>query len=111
MAEIYAFEPCPFRDAVHALADRSSIFRSVARVLWPAATRAERVEISDGGIEAWTLTGTTRLAWDDVTDVRLARSPLGRRLLRIRGSEGRIDVVRLLPGYTALERSVFAAAA
>ena len=107
MAEIYAFEPCPFRDAAHALADRSSIVRSAARVLWPAATRAERVEISDEGIEAWTLTGTTRLAWDDVTDVQLARSPLGRRMLRIHGREGRIDVVRLLPGYTALESRVF----
>ena len=68
-------------------------------MLWPAATRAERVEVSDEGIEAWTLTGTTRLAWDDVTGVQLARSPLGRRMLRIRGSAGRIDVARLLPGY------------
>ena len=90
-------------------ADRSSIVRSAARVLWPAATRAERIEISDEGIKAWTLTGTTRLAWDDVTDVRLARSPLGRPLLRIRGSGGRIDVLRLLPGFTALEGRVFAA--
>ena len=108
MAEIYAFEPCPFRDAAHALADRSAIVRSAARVLWPAATRAERVEVSDEGIAAWTLTGTTRLAWNDVTDVQLARSPLGRRMLRIRGNEGRIDVVRLLAGYTALESRVFA---
>jgi len=108
MADIYAFERCPFRDAAHAVADRSSIVRSAVRVLWPAATRAERVEISDEGIEAWSLTGKTSLAWDDVTGVQLARSPLGRRMLRIRGTEGRIDVVGLLPGYTALESRVLA---
>ena len=107
MTDVYAFERCPFRDAVHAVADRSSIARSAARVLWPAATRAERVEVSDEGIEAWTLTGTTRLDWGDITAVEVARSPLGRRMLRIRGSEGRIDVVRLLPGYTALESRIF----
>ena len=109
MTDVFAFEPCPFRNAAHAVADRSSIARSAARVLWPAATRAERVEVSDEGIEAWTLTGTTRLAWDDVTDVQLARSPLGRRLLRIRGTAGRIDVVGILPGFSALESRVLAA--
>jgi hypothetical protein len=108
MTDVYEFERCPFRDAAHAVADRSSIARSAARVLWPAATRAERVEISDEGIEAWTLTGSTKLAWDDVTDVRVARSPLGRRMLRIRGSAGRIDVAGFLPGYEAIESSVIA---
>jgi Bacterial PH domain len=108
MSDVYAFEPCPFRDAAHAVADRSSIARSAARVLWPA-TRGERVEISDEGIEAWTLTGTTRLDWDDVTAVEVARSPLGRRMLRIRGTAGRIDVVGILPGFEALESRVLAA--
>ena len=108
MADIYAFEPCPFRDAAHAVADRSSLVRSAARVLWPAATRAERIEVTDEGIEAWTLTGTTSLAWDDITGVQFKRSPLGRRMLRIRGSGGRIDVARLLPGYEALESRVIA---
>jgi len=109
MTDVYAFERCPFREVAHAVADRSAIVRSAVRVLWPAATRAERVAVSDEGIEAWTLTGKTSMAWDEVTGVELARSPLGRRMLRIRGREGRIDVVRLLPGYTALESRVFAA--
>jgi hypothetical protein len=109
MTDVYAFERCPFRDAAHAVADRSSVARSAARVLWPAATRAERVEITDEGIAAWTLTGTTRLAWDDVTAVQVGRSPLGRRMLRIRGAAGRIDVVGFLPGYAALESRVLAA--
>ena len=107
MPDVYAFERCPFRDMAHAVADRSSIVRHAARALWPAARRAERVEISDEGIEAWTLTGRTRLGWGDVTGVRSARTLLGRRTLRIRGSAGRIDVAPILPGYAELERRVF----
>jgi hypothetical protein len=108
MPDVYAFEPCPFRDMAHAVADRSSIVRHAARALWPAARRAERVEISDEGIEAWTLTGRTRLGWGDVTGVQSARTLLGRRTLRIRGAAGRIDVAPVLPGYEELERSVLA---
>jgi hypothetical protein len=64
-----------------------------------------------GGIEAWTLIGRTRLAWDEIVSVRAARTPLGRRSLRIHGSEGRIVVARLLPGFAELERRVLAAIA
>jgi hypothetical protein len=108
MPEIYAFEPCPFRDAAHSVADRSSIARGAARALWPAARRAERVELSEEGIEAWTLVGQTRIAWDDVTGVESERTLLGRRTLRIRSSEGRIDIAPILPGYEELERRVLA---
>jgi hypothetical protein len=108
MPDVYAFERCPFRDMAHAVADRSFIARHAARALWPAARRAERVEISDEGIEAWTLTGHTRIGWGDVTGVQSARTLLGRKTLRIRGAEGRIDVAPVLPGYEQLERSVFA---
>ena len=108
---MYAFERCPFRDAAHAVADRSGLVRGVARALWPAARWAERVEITHGGIEAWTLTGRTCLAWDEIVSVRAARTPLGRRSLRIRGSEGRIVVARLIPGSAELERRVVAATA
>ena len=103
MSEIYAFEPCPFRDAAHSVADRSSIARGAARALWPAARRAERVEISDEGIAAWTL-----IAWDDVTGVESERTLLGRRTLRIRSSAGRIDIAPILPGYEQLEQRVLA---
>jgi hypothetical protein len=108
MPDVYAFERCPFRDTAHAVADRSSVARHLARALWPAARRAERVEISDKGIAAWTLVGHTQLAWDDVTGVESARTLLGRRTLRIRGSEGRIDVAPILPGYAELESRVLA---
>jgi Bacterial PH domain len=106
MTEVYAFEHCPFRNAAHAVADRSSIVRHAAHALWPAARRAERVEISDDGIDAWTLTGQTHLAWDDVTDVHSERTLLGRQTLRIDGSAGHIHVAPVLPGYDELERRV-----
>jgi hypothetical protein len=106
MTEVYAFEHCPFRNAAHAVADRSSLVRHAAHALWPAARRAERVEISDEGIDAWTLTGQTHLSWDDVTEVRSARTLLGRELLRIDGADGQIQVAPVLPGYDELERRV-----
>ena len=108
MPDVYAFEKCPFRDVAHAVADRSSIVRHTARALWPSARRAERVEISDEGIAAWTLVGQTRLAWDEVTAIGAERTLLGRKTLRIRGAGGRIDVAQILPGYAELERRVFA---
>ena len=108
MPDVYAFEKCPFRDVAHAVADRSSIVRHTARVLWPSARRAERVEISDEGIAAWTLVGQTRLGWDEVTAIGSERTLLGRKTLRIRGAGGRIDVAPILPGYAELERRVFA---
>jgi hypothetical protein len=108
MTDVYAFEQCPFRDMAHAVADRSSLVRHTARAVWPSARRAERVEISDDGIAAWTLVGQTRLAWDEVTDVDSERTLLGRKTLRIRGAGGRIDVAPVLPGYDELERRVLA---
>jgi hypothetical protein len=106
MPEIYAFEPCPFRDAAHSVADRSSIARAAARALWPAARRAERVELSDEGIAAWTLVGQTRIAWNDIEAVGSERTLLGRETLRIHGSQARIDIAPILPGYEEIERRV-----
>jgi hypothetical protein len=108
MTDVYAFEQCPFRDVAHAVADRSSIVRHTARALWPSARRAERVELSDEGIAAWTLVGQTRIGWDEVTAVGSERTLLGRKTLRIHGKGGRIDVAPILPGYEELEQRVLA---
>jgi hypothetical protein len=108
MPDVYAFEQCPFRDVAHAVADRSSIVRHTARALWPSARRAERVELSDEGIAAWTLVGQTQIGWDEVTAVESERTLLGRKTLRIHGAGGRIDVAPILPGYEELERRVLA---
>jgi hypothetical protein len=108
MPDVYAFEKCPFRDVAHAVADRSSIVRHTARALWPSARRAERVELSEEGIAAWTLVGQTHIGWDEVTAIESERTLLGRKTLRIHGAGGRIDVAPILPGYEDLERRVFA---
>ena len=49
MPDVYAFERCPFRDTAHAVADRSSIVRSVAQlgVSLGMATTAEGVETQE----------------------------------------------------------------
>ena len=100
MPEVYAFERCPLRDIAHAVADRSAIVRHAAGALWPAARRAERVELSDDGIKVWTLTGQTYVAWDDIALVRSGRT------LQIRGAGERIDVAPNLPGFEQIELRV-----
>lgn len=102
MTDVYAFERCPLRDATHAVADRHSIVRHALAAVWPAARRAERVELSEEGITAWSLEGRTFLAWDDIATARSGRT------LRIVGAAGRIDVARVLPGYDEIERRILA---
>ncbi len=102
MPDVYAFEPCPLRDMAHSVADRSSIVRHTAGMLWPAARRAERVELSDAGITVWCLTGQAFMAWDDIAAVRSGRT------LQVRGPGGRIDVPASLPGFVEIERRVVA---
>jgi hypothetical protein len=109
MTNVYAFEHCPLRNATHAVADRSALLRATARTLWPAARRAERVELSDDGIAAWSLGGFTRLRWDEITAVRLGRTLLGGRTLQIEGGRRRrMEIAPILPGYAEIERRVFA---
>lgn len=110
MTDVYAFEHCPLRNATHAVADRSAIVRGAARALWPAARRAERVELSADGIAAWSLGGHTRLGWDEITAVRSGRTLLGRKTLRVRGETGRMQIAPILPGYAEIERRVLARA-
>jgi hypothetical protein len=102
MPDVYAFERCPLRDMAHAVADRSALVRHTAGALWPAARRAERVELSDDGIAVWSLTGQKYVAWEDIAAVRLGRT------LQIRGAAGRIDVPPHLPGFDQIERRVMA---
>jgi hypothetical protein len=110
MPDVFEFENCPLRNATHKVADRSSAVRLVARQVWPAARRAERVELSEDGIEAWSLGGHTRLAWSEITKVSSYRMPFGRRTLHIRGAGGRIEVAPVLPGYEQIRERVFALA-
>lgn len=108
MTDVYAFEHCPLRNATHKVADRSALVRATALTLWPAARRAERVELSDDAIEVWGLGGHTRMPFRDVTSVRSSRTLLGRTTLRIRGPQGRIQIAPILPGYPEIERRVLA---
>lgn len=106
MTDVYAFEHCPLRNATHKVADRSALVRGTARALWPAARRAERVELSDDAIEVWGLGGHTRLAWDEITGVRSERTLFGRKTLRIAGGGRPIQIAPILPGYDEIERRV-----
>jgi hypothetical protein len=48
------------------------------RVAWPAARRADRVAVSENGIDARTLAGHESIAWSDVAAIRRARTTWGR---------------------------------
>jgi hypothetical protein len=102
MTTEYAFEHCPLRNATHLLADRVAAVRAIARALWPASRRAERVVVDEHGIEAWSLSGRVRLRWDEISDVRSARVLFGRKTLRIAGGGRRIQVAPILPGFDEL---------
>ena len=106
MPDVYAFEPCPFRDVSHAVADRSSIVRHAAvRCGRPrAAPSGWRSPTRHRGLDA---RGQTSFAWSDIKDIRSERTLLGRKTLHIsRRPAGRIDVAPVLPGYEELERQV-----
>ena len=103
---MYAYPYCPLRQAAHRVVDHSAPLRLLAALAWPAARRAESLELSETGIEAVTLTGRTRLAWSDVRAVRIRRALLGHRTLRIEAPSGRIAVAVALPGFDELERHV-----
>ena len=90
MTEVFAFEDCPLRTRAHAVADRSALVRRIAGALWPAARRAERVELTDAGISAWTLVGKHEVRWDELTGATARRTLLGWRVLRIEGANGRL---------------------
>ncbi len=111
MTEAFAFPQCPFRDATHCVVDRSSLARAVAGTVWPSARRAERVELTDEGIEAWTLVGRTRLRWEELTGVREVGGVLRRRALLAEGPAGRIEIAPILPGFATIEARLRSACA
>ena len=108
MADTFAFPECPIRDATHRVVDRSPLARVLARAVWPSARRAERVELSAAGIEAWTLVGRTRLRWDEVTSVRRTGGVLRRTVLRASSPTGTIEIAAVLPGFAMIEARLLA---
>jgi hypothetical protein len=104
---VYAYPHCPYREVTHAAARKLPAIRKIAELFWPAARRAEWVQIDNLGIEASGLAGRTQIAWDNVSSTTVARSPLGRRTLVIADDRGRrIVVASTLPEFDELSKRV-----
>jgi len=100
---VFEYPPCPLRDATQAVAAAFPPLRIIAGLAWPAARRAERVEVSESGITARSLAGHDSIAWSDVAAVRRARTTWGRMTVHIIARTGRqIEVAETIPGFDEL---------
>ena len=100
---VFEYPPCPLRDASQAVAAAFPPLRVVAALAWPAARRAERVEVSADGIAARSLAGHHSIAWGDVAAVRRARTTWGRMTVHIIARTGsQIEIAETIPGFDEL---------
>lgn len=100
---VFEYPPCPLRDASRAVTAVFPPLRAVAGLTWPAARRAERVEVSEDGIAARSLAGHDSIAWSDVAAIRRARTTWGRKTVHIIARTGsQIEIAETIPGFEEL---------
>jgi hypothetical protein len=100
---VFEYPHCALRDASQAVARALPPLRVAAVLAWPAARRADRVSVTQNGIEARSLAGLHTIAWDDVAAVRRARTTWGRVTVHVIGRSGsQIEVAETLPGVAEL---------
>lgn len=106
-AHVLEYPYCPIRSRAQRLANHVRVIRPVAGWLWPAARRADTVELTASGLTARSLSGDTTIAWSDVAAVRRARTTWGRMTMHVVARDGsQIEVAETLPGFTELVRIV-----
>jgi hypothetical protein len=108
---VYHYPRCSLRDATRAVAGAVPPLRAVVALAWPAARRADRIEIDASGIRAWCLAGEESIAWDEVGAIRRARTTWGRMTMHIVSRDGsrQIEIAETLPGFTQLHRLLVSA--
>ena len=100
---VFEYPRCALRDASQAVARALPPLRVAAGLAWPAARRADRVSVTQTGIEARSLAGRHTIAWEDITAVRRARTTWGRVTVHVIGRSGsQIEVAETLPGFAEL---------
>ena len=104
----YEYEYCPLRDRTQAFARVVPLIRPIAGLLWPAARRADRVELSADGIFARSLAGYARIPWDQVLAVHRSRTTWGRMTVHVvAGKPARqIEIAESMPGFDELVRTI-----
>src|SRR5690242_13123355 len=82
--------------------------RRLAGAVWPAARRADRVELDHEHLRARSLTGIVHIRWEEITIVRRSRTGFGRVTLAVEAAapRRRIEIAESLPGFEQLARQV-----
>jgi Bacterial PH domain len=100
---VFEYPRCALRDTCQAVAAAFPPLRLAAAVAWPAARRADRVAVSEDGIEARTLAGHESIAWGEVAAVRRARTTWGRVTVHVIARTGsQIEIAETIPGFDEL---------
>jgi hypothetical protein len=104
----FEYEPCPLRSRAHRLARVVPPIRPLASLLWPAARRADRIELSHDGILARSLAGYARIGWEEVAAVHRSRTTWGRMTVHVvaQRPERQIEIAQSMPGFDDLVRAI-----
>ncbi len=105
---VYEYEQCPLRDRTQAVARVLPLLRPLAALVWPAARRADRVELSADGVFARSLAGYARIPWDQVQAVHRSRTTWGRMTVHVVATKPnrQIEITQSMPGFDELVRTI-----
>jgi PH (Pleckstrin Homology) domain-containing protein len=104
----YEYEYCPLRSRAHRMARIVPPIRPLAALTWPAARRADRVELSEDGLRVRSLAGYTRIGWDEIGAVHRSRTTWGRMTLHVvaSGPSRHIEIAESMPGFDDLVATI-----
>jgi hypothetical protein len=104
----FEYEDCPLRDRAHAVARVLPFLRPLAGLVWPAARRADRVQLSDDGMLARSLSGYARIGWDEVRAVHRSRTTWGRMTVHVVAAKPsrQIEITESMPDFDDLVATI-----
>jgi hypothetical protein len=104
----FEYEYCPLRSRAHRLARIIPPIRPLAGLVWPAARRADRIELSADGILSRSLSGYCRIGWDEVGAVHRSRTTWGRMTVHVVAARPKrqIEIAQSMPGFDDLVRTI-----
>src|SRR2546423_3475157 len=100
----FEYEYCPLRSRAHRLARIIPPIRALAGMVWPAARRADRIQLTQDGLLARSLSGYVRIGGDEVGALHRARTTWGRLTVHLvaRNPRRHIQIAQALPGFYPL---------
>jgi hypothetical protein len=106
----FEYPDCGIRHGVRVFARVLPPVRPLAALFWPAARRADQIELSRDGIFARSLSGYARIGWDEISAVHRARTTWGRMTVHVvAGNPDRqIEITESIPGFDELVRTILA---